>query len=464
LAQEFGKVGQGTVSQIKMRTKVEKKPEAPEKPKTMWDWLDQFQSLAGQALLALGVLLAVLVWKILPNKSNSNINQTGEVAAGSSGGGASTLGLGDKGHSETNDATSDVALEEGKKKENQSLLEEMEQFSNKINELVPRLLGQKDFENMIRTWCQLGESGKLRLAIFAEVVGKQVGRLPIPVDALSDITKIFNRMPGIEPREKRDALEKAYWDLLTTLNLGSDALVQPFGYLAGFNVGVISQALMDQNPKMKTLVSLFLPTELRSKYIRGLSQDTKRELLVSAASLSEVDASELKLMDSSLQLKVRPGSQSGDKVPLDMTLNKVIESLTPSEEVSLLAQVNGSSITEFKQTTPSLAFIGEWPDDPLTLLLSRATADELVAFLRVRGDLKDRILALSPPLTAEMAGDELARPDRLSEADRDGWLTSFSRRLKEMVQSQEIALDEIFVQPALKSNVEELPNASKSAA
>lgn len=432
LTTEFGKVGKGVVSFIKIPTL--KIPEIA--PKTMWDWLSQFQSLAGQLVLAIAVILGVLLWQMLTPRSKSEINQNGDsksvVEAPLSGAGAGATA-----------AAAETERVEREKVEREETVagDEITRITERLNDLLPKV--GKDIENIMRSWCQMGEPGWLKVATFAEAVGKEMGKLPIPVDALTDVSKVFAQMSEMSVASKRDILQKSYWDLLTVMNLGPSALDQPFGYLGGFNIGMVNQVLMEQNPKMKTVVSLFMPPDLRSKYMQSLSLDAKKELLISAAGMSEIPAEELRSLDGSLMNQFKPSSKQ-DVVPLEMTLTKLVAALTPVEEILLLNGMTGRAVEEFKLSTPSLAFLGEWPDDKLSILLSQTSADELVAFCRVRPELKDRFMQLAPSMTSEMAGEELARPDKSNMKDKGIWLESFVKRLKTLVLLKELNLDEIF--------------------
>ncbi|CAN5679714.1 hypothetical protein BH10BDE1_BH10BDE1_17340 [soil metagenome] len=442
LTSEFGKTGKGAVDFIKLPTV--KIPQIA--PKTLWDWLSQFQSLAGQLALAIALILGVLLWQMLTPRASSEVNQNGdsknlvEAPLGGSGAGAGSA------------ASAAAATAEKEKVEREKIArdeitasEDIVRITERLNELLPKV--GKDIESVMRSWCQMGEPGWLKVATFAEAVGKGMGKLPIPVDALTEVSKVFSRMTEVTVSEKRDVLQKSYWDLLTVLNLGPSALDQPFGYLGGFNIGMVSQVLLEQNPKMKTVVSLFMPPDLRMKYMAGLSMEAKKELLESAAGMSEIPSDELRALDGNLMSMFKPTNKK-DVVPLEMTLTKLVAALTPVEEILLLSGMKGKAVDEFKLSSPSLAFLGEWPDDKLSILLSQASPDELSAYGRVRPDLKDRLLALAPAMTAEMVGEELARPDRSNIKDKGVWIESFAKRLKTMVLSKELNLDEIFSVPA----------------
>ena len=438
---EFGTSGKGSVSFIKMLP-IAKKDDPTKnqssqdvKPdEDFWDKLNKFQSLAGQIVLALALILGIIIFKLLTSSSNSFVNKTGD---------GSTINVGGPNQEA---AKEEDLIDEKTRKMNEEELkvlasQEIEALTNRLNAILPRVA--KDLESVVRSWCQAGEPGRLKLACFAEAVGREIGRLPIPVDALADTSKVFARMADLDLMEKRDTLQKAYWDLLAVMNLGAETLNQPFGYMGSLNVGVVSQVLMDQNPKMKTLVSLFLPSDLRVRYLRGLDESTKRELLQSAAKMSEIPADELRSLDGALMSKIRPTNTS-DMVPLEMTINKLVAALTPREEVTLIYDMKGPAIDAYKRSVPSIAFLGEWPDDSLTVLLSRVSADEIVALIRMRPDVKERFIDLCPQLTAEMAIDELRLPDRMSDATKDEWLGALARRVREMVQLQEVSLELIF--------------------
>lgn len=458
LASEFGKVGKGSVSFIKIPTL--KIPEIA--PKTMWDWLSQFQSLAGQLALAVALILGVLLWQILAPRGGAEINQNGDSKSNVEAPLVGSAGAGAAGSA----AETERVEREKVEREETVAGDEITRITERLNELLPKV--GKDIENIMRSWCQMGEPGWLKVATFAEAVGKEMGKLPIPVDALTDVSKVFAKMSEMSTSAKRDVLQKSYWDLLTVMNLGPSALDQPFGYLGGFNIGMVNQVLMEQNPKMKTVVSLFMPPELRSKYMGTLSLEAKKELLVSAAGMSEIPTDELRTLDGSLMNQFKPSNKQ-DVVPLEMTLTKLVAALTPVEEILLLNGMTGKAVDEFKLTTPSLAFLGEWPDEKLSILLGQTSADELVAYCRIRPDLKDRMIKLVPVMTADIAGEELARPDKSNMKDKGVWIESFAKRLKTMVLLKELNLDEIYtanapVQSISSSNDEGSIDAPKRVA
>lgn len=442
LNSEFGKVGKGLVTVIKMPL-----PKAQEiaPPKTTWDLLSQFQSLAGQLALATAIILGVLLWGILtPRKST--------VAGGTET--ANTSSASQSANSPAAAVAAGLSEEEKQRLADEKLARdraaataEVESLKIRVLEILPKI--SEHLEAVLRSWCQTGDLGWAKVAVLSEVVGKELGKLPIPVDAVSDVTRAFTKMSGVEITEKRDALQKSYWDLLTVMNLGPAALEQPFGYLGGFNVGMVSQVLMEQNPKMRTVVSLFMPPDLRAKFMGTMSLEAKRELLIAAAGMSEIPTKELSQLDQGLMARFKPQSRE-DVIPLEMTLNKLVEALTPAEELVLLAGMQGPAAEEFRRSTPSLAFISEWEDEPLSILLSQATTDEILALCRVRPDVKERVLNLAPKMTVAMVSDEFAKPDRLSAKEKGIWIEALTKRLRTLVLSKALVLEEIF--PAAKGD------------
>ncbi len=446
LTNEFGKIGKSEVNFVK---------EIPAKPEKIghrewWDWLSQFQHLAGELLMAMTLLLGIILWRFTTSKSSVDRNNNGEspnikLQAQGMGGGSGE------------DGAKKPSIEELEARSRSA--EEIISLSVKLNALVPKI--SSEFENIVRSWCQAGEEGKLKLVCFAEAVGRDVGRLPIPVDAMKDLSRIFAKMNEVNPKEKAQILEKVYWDLVSVLNLGPDVLSQPFGYLAGLDTSVISNVLMDQNSKMKTLVSLFMPDDIRRKFVKPMTADQKFQLLEAASKMNEIASDELRTADHSLMKKLKAGESSGDSVHLEMTLEKIISSLSILEEIEMLAKLEGPGVLEYKRKIPSLAFLKDWPEDKLSIIMGRIRVDQAVVYLRLQPEMKDRMIALAPPITAEMLNDELAEPDKLNDEEKIRRLEVFAELLKEMVKHKEVDLAELFPEPSKnkENNVVEIKSA-----
>jgi hypothetical protein len=443
---EFGKIGKSAVSFISAPA------DKPKPPKNFWDRLDQFQELAGKFVLALAFLLGAMLWKGLGAGKPAAAEPLAEPARTEEK--SSTL--------ESEKVAEENLPQAGEKFDEEAVLgnltiaAEIEKLSGSLADLLPRITDGPD--RVIRAWCQGGEEGQLKFVCFAEAVGKEIGKLPVPVDALPSVTKVFSRMPEFGMKEKRDVLKKAYWDLLMAVNLGAESFEQPFDYLGGVNVNLVNQTLMDKNPKMKTLVTLHMPKTLRQAYFKSLNEDSKRELLAAAAEMSEIPADELKSLDHQFKSLLRPeGGKS--VIPLEMSLNKIIDAMSPVEEIQMLSGMSGAAFERFKRSVPSLAFVGEWKDECLSRLLSRTMPDEIATLLRIKPDLKDRVLALCPPMTAEVAGDELQRPDNTREEEKNNLLDVMQNRIKEMISGKELHLEDAFGEPQAPKNHEQ-PNVA----
>ena len=353
LGSEFGKAGKGSVTEIKM-------------PKGLWAWINRFQSLAGQLVLAFAILFGAILWKLMSTKSEGKEETTAQ------------------GQTQAVAPLRGPVDEDGKPKENPKktietdagvstiLGKEIDQLSRQLIALVPKL--SVECENVLRTWCKAGDEGRLKVACFVEAVGMEMGKLPIPVDALADLSKVFARMPNLSVNDKRDTLRKVYWDMLMSINLGPDSLEQPFDYLGSMNIGLVNQVLIDQNPKMKALVALHMSSSARESYLKTQDNATKLELLQTTSEMSEIAMDELKSIDGMFKSKLQPQTGKG-VVMLDASLNKLISGLSPIEEATLLTPLKGAAIDAYKRSTPSIAFLDSWPDDKLGICLSRAMSD-----------------------------------------------------------------------------------------
>jgi len=250
LKNEFGSVAKGEIIQTHIPVKLT----SGEEKSNLLDYIAQFQALLGHLLLALALVIGALIWgslrkssKELNGKQNFEIKlQTPEIPQSSNQNIANVKG-----------DTSDP--------DNVSHQRDILKYQGKIKSLIEKL-GPK-VSDLIVLWCRQGDRGILRLACFAEATGQALGSMPIPIDAIKDVTRIFLQMPNVTYKEKHESIQQAYWDLVAMINLGPDALNQPFSYIAGLNVDAINEVLIEQNTKMKTLVTLFMPDDLRSRYI-----------------------------------------------------------------------------------------------------------------------------------------------------------------------------------------------------
>jgi hypothetical protein len=437
LKQEFGTSGKGVVSTIKIPA-VPEAPKAEEKPKTPLDLLENFQELAGQIALALAIVVAVILGSLFANKRASQALSAQAASGGKEAAAAPQAAVGSAAMSE---AEKQRLAEEKEEREMALARAGLESLKPQIVEVLPKVLPQ--LEPIMRSWGQTGEVGFRKMALFSEIAGRDLGKLPVPIDLLPEVTKTFAKMAEVGPREKFDLIKKIQWDLLTVINIGPAALEQPFGYLGSLNTGLLSQALMEENSKIRTVVSLFMPTDLRTRFLKPMSLDQKKELLQIAANMSEIPSADLKTYERGLQSKLKPQSRE-DVVALDLTIHKLVEALDPVEQLLALPGLEGPSVLEYKRTVPSLAFIAEWTDEALAALLAQTSSDEFLTLCRVRADLKDKLFALAPKMTVAMVSDEMDKPDKLSNKEKALWLSSLQKKLSSLVLAKVINLEEMF--------------------
>ncbi len=165
----------------------------------------------------------------------------------------------------------------------------------------------------------------------------------------------------------------------------------------------------------------------------------------SAANLTEIPKSELKGMDTTIMGKMK-SDDTKDSIQFKMNIEKIVSMLTEKEQITLLGQIKGNSLIEYRKNNPSLAFIHLWPDQEISKLLGKANSDEALSYIRVKPESKERIITLSPPFLSEMIIDEVDKPTKSTSEEMDGHLRSLLTKLKELVESKEINLKEIFEQ------------------
>ncbi len=423
---DFGSIGSGQVHAIHLPTQP---AQVPPRQMSLIDHLKEFQDLAGQIILGLALLFGVILWKMLSGSSEKSAS-----------GGASVNVNNQIAGSEEQKGSSQV---ESDITEERKLIEKVDKITQQIFEITPQV--GSELEKVVKEWCGQGQQGLLQVACFAEISGKALGGLPIPSDLRKEVTEVFGRMYNLGVKDKFEALQKVYWDLLAVINLGSGALHQPFSFLGTAPVNTVNQVLLDTNAKMQTIVSLFMPAELRKSYIESLDEARKLEVLSTAAQLSEISEDELENMESQLV----PYFESGEKesnVTLDMTLERIIDVMSIAESCVLLRNVICPAVSEYNSRRPSLAFLHEWPADDLRLLLGRATSEEMTAFLSVRPDMDQVVLATIAPKARQILEDDLKNRDQIKESDREVLLRSIEQKLNALVSEGEIDLKRIFSQ------------------
>lgn len=424
MKEEFGTNGKGLVNYIELPTITTEKPQTP------LQQIKDLQGLLGQIALAIALFLGALVWGMMAKpRENSSVKEAAANAAAQAA-------------SQQEAANSNMVIER-RAKENEIVKKEIDELTVRLIELSAK--AKDSFEMVVRNWCNGGEAGRFRLVCFAEAVQKDLGRLPIPVDAIEDVKKIFSQMPAVQLAEKKTALEKVYWDLLQVVNLGSESLVTPFSYLSNAKMESVQTVLIEKNAKMRALVTLYMPEELRFEYLRSLDSEKKKEILSSAAQLDAISLAEFKTLDQQIEGQLQQLSTGGEEsIRLESPLAKVIAGFTLLEQMQYLREVPSEMIKNYKKSVPCLAFLDEWPDNGLSRLVNKMTVDEIVNLIGCLPVVEQRILSLAPPMSAEMAKDELKRTSTLSDTDRNRLLENLLEKVELLHNNKEIQLSSYF--------------------
>ncbi len=434
---EFGSIGKAQVQFIKNPIEAPAPlPPPKEVPqKTLVDQLKELQDLAGHMVMALSILLGVLLFKILSgsgakkgeagppisinNKLEGGGAGAGEGAEPGAGGVIAAAGL---------DMDSDPTL-----------LGKIDQLSGQIRELAPKMLGE--VRNVINEWCEQGEDGLMQIACFAEISGSVLGSLPIPQEFKQKMGDTFAKMHDLPNEKKYQLVNKTYWDLVASLNLGTESLHRPFSFVGKAPLGTVNKVLLGNDVDIQTIVSLYMPEGMRRGYFANLERSKKVELLNAAAKLSDISKDSL----SEMEEKIAPyfGEEVDEsKVSLSLTLSKLIDTMDLVEAIRVLPKVEGPVIEQFKMTNPHIAFLEQWSPGPLEMILKKANNEELMAYARIVPDMADFMLELVSPRTKKILADDLARPDRMPDSEKEAYISSLHDKLVKMVQKGEIALDE----------------------
>ncbi len=455
---EFGSIGKTEVNYLKVlppNATADADKKNPEKEKTKekyewWEWLDKFQTFAGISLFAFTLLLGVLIWRMTTSKSLLNQPGAGDPVQVK----VSSAAEGVKASSPSSETESNKKTIESE--QISSPVEEAFVLTQKINGLVAKIA--PSMEKMIQTWANEGDAGQFKIVCFADAIGKEIGRLPIPSDLIPTLAKIFLKMPKVEVEKKKEILESIYWDMVAVINLGTEALQQPFNYLGGADSSAINQILLNKNPKLKMLVSQFLPGDVRKKFLSGLTEDAKVEVLRNAAIFNEIRRSELNEADSLIKSEMGTG-KAVDSVTLESSFENVLSALTRTEEIQLLSKLSNEELASFKRKAASIAFFHEWPDASLAIALGKLRPDTIVSYLKFKPDQYDRVIKLCSEMTAEVVSDDYKTVDGKSAAELELQMENLSTTLRTLVEQKAIDLEQIFPAPTSKASLSEVKSA-----
>ncbi len=415
---EFGSIGKGQVQFIQSENS---------NPTTL-DRIIQMQGLVGQLILAIAILLGVILWRLLsgsssktdPLQSSVNIESKTEMKAG--------------------EGLAGGAVAQNAEKEKERALEtKIDHLSFQIKDLAPMLLEQ--LELIISQWCEQGEEGLMQIASFAEISGSVVGTLPIPKEHKKKMGDVFAQMSSLSLVRRHEVINKVYWDLVASLNLGTDALHRPFSFLGNSSVGTVNQVLLGNDTDIQTVVSLYMPEAMRKNYFSKLESAKKIELLNAAAKLSTISQDRLQGIEDQIapyfEQKV-----SDAEVSMSMTLSKLIDTMTFMDACKLMPKVQGPIIEDYKIKHPHLGFFTDWTVAAQEILIKKATNEELTAYIRTVPSMSPNVLELVSPRTRQILEDDIASPDTMADAEKEKWLQSLHNRLMNLVFTNVINLED----------------------
>lgn len=400
---------------------------------TLLDQLIQVQGLVGQLILALAILLGVILWRLLsggkskvePQASSVNIQSKAEMTAPES--------------LQGNNAVSEASMAM-----NLALENKLEQVSNQVKEIAPKLVVQLD--QIIHQWCEQSDEGLVQIACFAEITGSVLGSLPIPKEHKKKMGTIFSQMSAMDLEKRLDVTNKIYWDLVASLNLGIETLHRPFSFLGNSSLGTVSQVLLGNDVDIQTVVSLYMPESMRKNYFSNLDNDKKVELLNAAAKLSTISQERLKNIETQIAPYFEEKVSDTD-VSLSMTLNKLMESLNLLDACRIMSKVSGPMVDAYKLKNPHICFFMDWTTVAQELLVKRASNDELMAYVRVVPGMTEKILEMISPRAKQILVDDLTREDNMSDSEKERHLQTFHNKLIGLVETNAISLE-----MALKKN------------
>lgn len=448
LTPDFGTTATATVNLLKNAPEIET-------PKTVLDTVSKVQSLLGLGFLALAALLSVLLMKFLPSKDASEYRKFGAQ-------------LQQQMRLQQEDRRSLKELEQEPEKPK---LEEPKGLSGHELEMIRELQGKIIWsfsENMARVgdvlqeWLESGERGLFKSACLIDVMISAKGRSGnpsldgnvewariFPPDFQRRMKDTFDGMSKLAALERIQLLEEVYWDFVSIKTLGPSALNQPFQYVHDIPAREVKNLLADQQPRLRALVVLHMSDENREDYLKQIPFEGKREIVEETLQMEKVLSTDIEAASETLKFAMKQTQEDTRTVSLKSMAPKLLGSMTAVDEIRLLkeleAKVSDGALS-IKRTFPSLAFVGEWPDHLLKMVFSSALNDEVMAFLRLMPESKERVLSLCPPRVREIVESDISKDDLMSLEAKEKNLSALKVRLLRVVNREGVNLEEIFLE------------------
>ncbi len=415
---EFGTRGNFTVQFIQNPKEVIKAT-----PKASWlSMVKDMQGLLGNLILALAIIFGVLIWRMLMGKESETSSAPVNISSKTEAMLESGSGAGNAANNLAQQQTKDT-------------LDKISHISEQVLDLSPKISDQ--LNDLVGQWCEQGEDGMFQLACFAEISGKVLGSLPIPKEHKKQMGNIFSQMHEL-PNEKRlEIVNRVYWDMVSSLNLGTDALHRPFSFISNSGLGTLNKVLLGNDSDTQTVVTMYMPDNTRKSYFNSLDENKKVELLQSAAKLSSISEDNL----HSIEDQIAPYFEEkieDSQVSMSLTLSKLIDVMSFVDACSILPTLKGAVIDNYKYKTPHIAFLSEWNSEGLSRIAKKVSNEELLAYMRVVPEMASVLMGFVPPRAQRILADDLDQSDYMSAEEKEILLSDFNETINELIENGEI--------------------------
>lgn len=450
--------------ELKMEPKaIEIRVQEPTKPRQLgWEErFGQFQNFIGMTILAVFLMLTYFGGKFIQSKDvkaqvavAEKMQELQAAQVADSGGGRNENSRsGGEADIAATQVTSTPQLTIG--------FESFQEQQRKVAFLA--LSSKENMAQVTQIWLDDGELGRSKIALVLDCVLANLGNIELAKAGNKDFTidwtmpdsikndkglsKAFRAVALMDIETKFGMLDRAYWDLLSIRTLGANLTKQRFSAFSQLPPSSIHKILSAQDRKVKSVTCLHLPPEKLKQVVSTMSIEEKKTIVEQAFNYPDMSFADLDFVDNHLNVLVQMEQmQNVNSVELPRLVPGLLAVTSPLEEIQLVNQVlatNQESAFFLKQNYPSIAFLGEWPQDKLKMLLGKARNLELLSIIQTIPEIKDAVLNVLPVRARTMLADDL-QSRVLSEEDVNANLTDLRARLNYMYENNEIDLLQMF--------------------
>lgn len=471
VTKDFGKIGAYEVSQIKKAPSVKE----AERSKTFFDKLASLQNFLGLLSLGFFALIALLISKFIMSKEAVAQIQVASMTAA---------------RKPDDDSEREVAAEPAPRRQlpaaDYSALDvgnalapaprsshdgivEMRGIRDSVAKIaiLTDEVGAK-MNTVFASWLQTGERGLMKAAAMTDALlsiqqSRQESRqgassyarttaatpsFVVPDELKAAMLEVYQKMASLELGEKRRLLDEVYWDLISLKSVGEKALDRPFGYIGQLKDSKMQTVLEGQSATVRALAVLHMNTDVKKRYIDNLSPEKKVELLQESLKIETVKAHDFETTNETLRYVVKGAAQNAaGEIEIAPLLPGLLDTFSVVEETQMLREVSGRLSDKgyrIKMTWPTLAFLDEWPEDSMSLLVKAATSEEVYALLRTMPSFKDAVLKQCAPRVAQIVQDDLAAQERMKSDEREAHLARLKNKLLRLINDEALKLRDIY--------------------